>query len=175
MPDAYGYGYGCRVPAADAGACTWHLELRLKTKNYKKKPASASPGPARTQNTRGLSPRRRPAPPARGTEEGQMSHQPRRRRRCGATGHRTQGPSWNPRTTGHTKPRPAPPWTQRVPGGVKFRLLASLIAQLVHRRCCMSRSSCSCGFNCHQVVSSRQLLLLLRSVKRVPPGLKSAT
>jgi hypothetical protein len=26
---------------------------------------------------------------------------------------------------------PAPPWTQRVPGGVKFRLLASLIAQLV--------------------------------------------
>jgi hypothetical protein len=31
----------------------------------------------------------------------------------------------------HTQPRPAPPWTQRVPGGVKFRLLAPLIAQLV--------------------------------------------
>jgi hypothetical protein len=31
----------------------------------------------------------------------------------------------------HTQPRPAPPWTQRVPGGVKLRPLASLIAQLV--------------------------------------------
>jgi hypothetical protein len=31
----------------------------------------------------------------------------------------------------HTQPRPAPPWTQMVPGGVKFSLLASLIAQLV--------------------------------------------
>jgi hypothetical protein len=31
----------------------------------------------------------------------------------------------------HTQPKPAPPWTQRVPGGVKFPLLASLIAQVV--------------------------------------------
>jgi hypothetical protein len=49
----------------------------------------------------------------------------------GLTGHRTQRPRGQvgpPRTT----PSPAPPWTQMVPGGVKFPLLASLIAQLVN-------------------------------------------
>jgi hypothetical protein len=62
----------------------------------------------------------------------------------GVTGHRPPNPQQPAASSGpgakgqvlapppdHTQPRPAPPWTQRVPGGVKFPLLASLIAQLV--------------------------------------------
>jgi hypothetical protein len=44
-----------------------------------------------------------------------------------------QGPSWTPRTTDHTQPSPAPPWTQGANSGQCRRLspLAPLIAQLV--------------------------------------------
>jgi hypothetical protein len=55
---------------------------------------------------------------------------------------RGQVGSWTPRTT----PSHAPPWTQRVPSGVKFRPLASLIAQLVHYLLAAFVSTSSAGF-----------------------------
>jgi hypothetical protein len=61
--------------------------------------------------------------------EGQRSHPPWCRSGSPAT--EPSGPGAKLDPPDHTQPRPAPPWTQTVPGGVKFPLLASLIAQLV--------------------------------------------
>jgi hypothetical protein len=72
--------------------------------------------------------RPQPRPATAGTEEGQRS-QPRCRSGSPAT--EPSGPGGKLDPPDHTQPNTAPHWAQGVPGGVKFRLLAPLIAQLV--------------------------------------------
>ena len=88
--------------------------------------------------THGLSPR--PAAPAGSPRYGGGAHggaeEPPSLVPVGVTGHRTQRPRGQigppgPHPAQTSSPRAALPWTQTVPGGVKFPLLASLIAQLV--------------------------------------------